>query len=72
MTVLSGHYYGRQILLDEPVPENIPADTPVQVTFASNAEESALDKIARLARPGGLPADFSEQHDHYVRGTPRK
>ena len=32
---------------------------------------SPLVKYARLARVTGLPPDLSEQHDHYVHGTPK-
>ena len=35
-------------------------------------EETVLDKIAKLAKPGGLPPDFAAQHDHYVYGLPKR
>jgi hypothetical protein len=78
MVVLNGHFDGRQVVLDGPVPTGIPANTPVKVVFepepTSNGESGsdALAEIAKLARPLGLPKDFSEQHDHYVKGTPRR
>jgi hypothetical protein len=70
--VVKGHFDGRRVVLDEPVPADIPADTPVRVMFEGDGGAHVLARIARLARPGGLPAGFSEQHDHYVKGTPRR
>lgn len=72
MTVLNGHYDGRRVVLDEPVPVDIPAQTLVKVVFESRQGEHVLDRIARLAGPDDLPSDYAAQHDHYVKGTPRK
>lgn len=72
MTVIHGHYDGQRVVLDEPVPDDVPSDTPVRVHFDHEPTEHVLDRIARLAGPSDLPPDFSEQHDHYVKGTPRK
>ncbi len=64
---------GERVVLDKPVPKGIPPDTPVKVTFVKQQEEHVLAGIAKLAVSGdGLPPDYSEQHDHYVKGTPRK
>ncbi len=70
--VVKGHFDGKRVVLDEPVPGGIPADTPVTVVFQAADGQSVLDKIANLARSGGLPRDFAAQHEHYVKGTPRK
>jgi hypothetical protein len=72
MTILNGHFDGKRVVLDEPVPADIAADTPVQVYFGNGDAREAFAELAKIARPGGLPRDFSEQHDHYVKGTPRK
>ena len=72
MTIINGHYDGKRVVLDEPVPASIPADTPVRVVFDGADAKSVLGEIGKLARPGGLPQDFSEQHEHYIKGTPRK
>lgn len=72
MTILNGHVDGKHVLLDEPVPANIPPHTPVRVVFDGTDAKGVLKEIARLARPGGLPRDFSEQHEHYIKGTPRR
>lgn len=82
--VLKGYFDGEKILLDEP-PHNLPPNTRVEVTVApvANASEAVpagsngggqgiLDDLAKLAAPGGLPADFSEQHSHYTKGAPRR
>jgi hypothetical protein len=70
--VVKGHFDGKQVVLDEPVPDNVPANVPVTVVFEPVDSESVLDKIGQLARPGGLPRDFAAQHDHYVKGLPKR
>ncbi|MCC6359770.1 MAG: hypothetical protein IT450_13580 [Phycisphaerales bacterium] len=79
MTVLNGHFDGQRIVLDDPVPSTVRPQTPVRVLIedepvdGGDATRSVLDAIADLAVDDpNLPTDFSEQHDHYVRGTPRK
>jgi hypothetical protein len=72
MVVLNGHFDGRQVVLDSPIPEGIPANTPVKVIFNGESGSSALAEIVKLARPGGLPRDFSRNHKHYVKGAPRR
>ena len=73
MTTLKGHFDGERIVLDEPVPPGLAANTPVTVIVGQPVEgETVLDKIAKLSRPCGLPPDFAEQHEHYVKGTPKR
>jgi len=72
MTIINGHYDGKRVVLDDPVPADILPQTPVKVTFEGGRRETVLDRIAKLAGTDDLPADYSEQHDHYVKGTPRK
>jgi len=76
MTVLTGHFDGERVVLDEPVPADIRADTPVRVVFESGDNGDARDllaEIAKLAVPDdNLPSDYADQHEHYVKGTPRK
>lgn len=72
MTTINGHYDGKRVVLDEPVPADIPPANPVRVSFGDGQARDVLAELAKLARPGGLPRDFSEQHKHYVKGTPRK
>ncbi|MCH7720097.1 MAG: hypothetical protein IH988_03785 [Planctomycetes bacterium] len=71
--VLKGHCDGKRVVLDEPVPPNIPPQTPVKVMFEHQEREHVLERIAKLAgSDDGLPADYSQQHDHYIKGTPGK
>jgi hypothetical protein len=85
ITSLKAHFDGKGIVLDEPLPRDLPPNTPVEVRFktplsengqtpveANSREETVLDKIAKLAKPGGLPPDFAAQHDHYVKGLPKR
>jgi len=73
MTILNGHYDGQRVVLDEPVPAGISPDTPVRVTFDERDARAVLAEIARFAvASDDLPPDYAEQHEHYVKGTPRK
>jgi hypothetical protein len=72
MVVLNGHFDGRNVVLEEPVPGDIPANTPVKVVFEGADSSSVLAKIAQLAVEGGLPKDYAQQHEHYVKGAPRR
>lgn len=72
MTIVNGHFDGERVILDEPVPASIPSNTPVQVIFDGAATGDGLAKIADLAVEAELPADYSQQHEHYVKGTPKR
>jgi hypothetical protein len=72
MTIINGHYDGKCVVLDEPLPPCIDPDTPVRISFGDGQAREVLAELAKPPRIGGLPRDFSEQHEHYVKGTPRK
>ena len=46
--VLKGHFDGERVVLDEPVPPDIPPQTPVKVMFEHPEREHVLARIARL------------------------
>ena len=72
MMVIRGHFDGKRIVLDEPVPDSVRAPVAVKVFFDGEDGPGLIDQLAELAEADDLPADYSEQHDHYVKGTPRK
>lgn len=82
ITILKAHFDGKRIVLDEPPPPDLEADTPLEVVYrrqdASHSGEdelgeTVLDKIAKLAVDNDdLPPDYSEQFEHYRRGAPRR
>ena len=78
MTTLKAHFDGKVIVLDEPAPVGLVADTPVTVVVGSNGTshiaegDSLFEDLSRLARPLGLPPDFAAQHDHYTKGLPKR
>ncbi len=43
-----------------------------QTVVERDSTEHVLARLAKLAGPSDLPPDYSQQHDHYVKGTPRK
>ena len=72
MTILKGHYVGQRVVPDEPVPAGVNVDVPVKVGFETEDAGAILADAALLGFAGGLRADFAQQHDHYVKGTPRR
>ena len=70
MTILSGKFDGKNIVLDKPA-VNLAPGTEVQV-LVPDKRISSLANIAALARPGNKPKDFAAQHEHYIKGTPKK
>lgn len=50
----------------------LPEGTVVQIQPIDPQQESALAKLAKMAVKTDLPPDYAAQHEHYVKGTPRK
>ena len=72
MVIATGRYDGKQVILDKPV-EGLSPDTRVRVTLEAEAEPlTGLAAIAAKARKTNLPSDFAAQHDHYVKGLPKR
>jgi hypothetical protein len=80
MTTLSGHFDGKYIVLDQPPPASLRPNDPVTVVFGNGASSNGeavpaapiFDALLDLAAPRGLPADFAAQHEHYVKGLPKR
>lgn len=72
MTIIKGHFDGRHVVPDEPVPPEFQSPTPVEVVFGRDDARDALAELVEFARMSELPADYPQQHEHYVKGTPRK
>lgn len=73
MTIINGHYDGKRVVLDEPVPPGFAADTPVRVIFDNGELRDLFAELGRLAvTTDDLPPDYAAQHEHYVKGTPRR
>lgn len=73
MTILKGHFDGKHVVVDEPIPGDLAPHTPVKIIIESLDARRVLDQIAEMAvSTDELPPDYSQQHDHYVKGTPRK
>ncbi len=71
--MLKGHFDGRNIILDEPMPVGVAANTPVRIVIENGRQDSLFDMLLGLAvDDDGLPADYAEQHEHYVKGTPKR
>lgn len=72
MKIIKGRYDGSRVVLDGPAPEDAAAGSPVRMVFGDEAGSSALSRIAGMAVAGELPPDFAAQHEHYLKGRPRK
>lgn len=71
--ILKGHFDGQKIILDEPVPAGLAPNTRVRIVIENGQEQSLFEKLLDLAvDDDDLPADYAEQHDHYVKGTPKR
>lgn len=71
MIEVAGHFDGHHVVLDGPVPDGVVPNARVRIVFENSSASEALGRIAALAVPGGLPADFAEQHEHCVKGIPQ-
>jgi len=72
MVVMQGHFDGQQVILDGEIPKEIPLNARVKIVYEEERPASVISKISALAMESDLPSDFSEQHEHYVKGTPRR
>ena len=72
MTTLRAHFDGQRVILDEPAPPHLNANTPVKVLVEDDKPNGALAAIAKLAAPADVPPDFAHQHEHYVKGLPKR
>ncbi|MCC7387662.1 MAG: hypothetical protein IT431_02735 [Phycisphaerales bacterium] len=71
--MLKGHFDGDKIVLDEPMPAGVAPNTPVRIVIGNGQQASLFDRLLDLAvDDDGLPADYAEQHEHYVKGTPKR
>ena len=74
MHVLNGHLEGRRLVLDDPMPDDVPDNAKVTITVDAGSlpKPRSLERIAKMAVSGQLPRDFSTQFKHYTKGLPRR
>lgn len=74
MKTATVYFDGRVLRPEEPL--DLEPNRRYLVTFeeaaAANSGEGAWDVLERLAGTIDAPPDWSEEHDHYLRGTPRR
>jgi hypothetical protein len=59
------------IVVDSPEP--LPEGAHVRVILSETDAKPTLDALLKYAGVlTDMPADFAEQHDHYIHGTPRR
>ena len=71
MVTLTGRYDGKRVLLDRPA-KGLKRNSRVRVTLVAEDELTGLEAIAAKARKTSKPRDFAAQHDHYVKGLPKR
>lgn len=76
---LKAHFDGKHFVLDEPLPPGLVPNTPVTIVFQNGERETPtpkqglFDELASLAIDGSdLPPDFAKNHEHYVKGAPKR
>ena len=74
MTTLNAHFDGKTLVLDDPVPDGLPANARARVVLDEEPapKPRCLEEIAKMARSMGLPPDFSVNFKHYTKGAPRR
>jgi hypothetical protein len=73
-----GHIENGAVVLDEPVA--LPEGTTVEIALLTHLEptpdDARISSLNERLKPvigiaEGLPADFAENHDHYIHGRPK-
>ncbi len=72
MTVLNAHFDKGMLVVDDPIPADIPANARARVIVESQGPCKAFEEIAKLAIDADLPPDYSENHDKYLYGVKGK
>jgi hypothetical protein len=75
---IEGTFRGGVVVLDDAA--DLLEGTRVQVVVPAHSERPDVAEVAHPLRgllkfagtANDLPADFAEQHDHYIHGTPRR
>jgi len=78
MTVtLTATFDGKVLRPDQAL--KLPKDSRYLITLVKipespeyNSEETALDVLKKYAGSIEMPPDWSEEHDHYLYGTPKR
>ena len=73
MKTLRAYYDGRAFVPDEPI--DLPEGTLVTITVVSTDGRPPLADLADLAEKHPItdaPTDWSQQHDHYIHGAPKR
>ncbi len=67
-----GHVSNGVVVLEDGA--DLPDGTEVRVEPVETSPRKTLyERFKNVARKAeGLPADFAEQHDHYIHGSPKK
>ena len=71
-TSFSAHFDGRVIVPDEPVSLPVGQKLQLRVESASTEQGQFADLTKFAADISDSPRDLSEQHDHYLYGTPKQ
>lgn len=73
MTPLRAHYDGKNFVPHDPV--DLPKGAEVTIAVLTDNVEHPLRDLVDLADQQPVPnapADWSEQHDHYIHGAPKR
>ena len=71
MVTVTGNFDGKQVILDA-IPADLAPNTRVRVAIEKDEELRGLGALIAKARPADTPPDFSAQHEHFTKGTPKR
>ncbi len=70
---ITAHFDGRDIVPDEPVQLRPGQPLRVQLELVPEASPAPFSELLSLAADlPDAPTDLSEQHDHYLYGSPKR
>jgi len=73
MSPVRAHFDGKNFVPHDPV--DLPKGTHVTITIVPGDGESPLHDLVEIADRQPItngPTDWSEQHDHYIHGSPKR
>lgn len=71
---LEGTIVNGTLVFDDPppLPEGTRVDADLRVRIETESKPTLLSLLELAGTAKELPADFAEEHDHYIHGTPRR
>lgn len=72
---LRGHMRNGTLVFDDPpvLPEGVAVEVDLRTLETDETGPTIFERYGEIVGiAGGLPQDFSVNHDHYIHGTPKR